>query len=154
MLVFCLLGHRRIICDLFADVVKGQRKRVSGFLSCLCWTVMPSNCSDADVALCQYWWWESDGFPPPLSFPRDVCRSDVTHPTDYQKDRPSFLFIYFFYWVYTFIFSCLGSHLTFGWSSSRLSNSPDSLLSRWWDSSLPGIHLNVWRLVIDETGEQ
>ena len=48
-------------------VVKAKEKlyisiQARGFLSCLYTVYMDVGPSDADVALCQYWWWESDGF--------------------------------------------------------------------------------------------
>lgn len=80
MLVFCL-GHRHIICDLFADVSiqyirklwKATKKRVSGFLSCLC--CRPSRpataavwcwCCSVPILMMRKWWLP---FFPPFIFP-------------------------------------------------------------------------------------
>jgi hypothetical protein len=139
MLVFCL-GHRHIICDLFADVSiqyirklwKATKKRVSGFLSCLC--CRPSRpataavwcwCCSVPILMMRKWWLP---FFPPFHFPgMFVVGCDPQQTIKKTGSRESIFFLHPFS-----VLSCyyLGSHLTFvasaaGWRSSRLSNSPD-----------------------------
>jgi hypothetical protein len=90
--------------SIYASCERQQRKESRDFFH-VCAVDHPGQqllLCDADVALCQYWWWESDGFLfSPLSFSRDVC-SRMWPPTDYQKDRQPW--VYFFFYIH-FLFS-------------------------------------------------